>query len=39
MHSRLRPTQQGTPIAKDVWLLGIGVGLLADDLADRRSAA
>jgi hypothetical protein len=38
MHSRLRPTQQGTPIAKDVWLLGIGVGLLADDLADRRSA-
>jgi hypothetical protein len=39
MHSRLRPTQQGTAIAKDVWLLGIGVGLLADDVADRRSAA
>ena len=39
MHSRLRPTQRGTAIAKDVWLLGIGVGLLADDVADRRSAA
>jgi uncharacterized membrane protein YphA (DoxX/SURF4 family) len=23
------PTQQGTAIAKDVWMLGIGVGLLA----------
>ena len=39
MHSRLRPTQQGTPIAKDVWLLAIGLGLVADDLAERRSAA
>jgi hypothetical protein len=39
MHTKLRPTQQGTPIAKDVWLLGIGVGLLADELAERRSAA
>ena len=39
MHQRLRPTQQGTAIAKDVWLLGIGVGLLTDDLAARRSAA
>ena len=35
MHEHLRPTPQGTPIAKDVWLLGIGVGLLADDLAHR----
>jgi len=25
----MRPTQQGTAIAKDVWLLGIGLGLLA----------
>jgi uncharacterized membrane protein YphA (DoxX/SURF4 family) len=24
------PTAQGMPVAKDVWLLGIGVGLLAD---------
>jgi hypothetical protein len=31
----LRPSQQGTAIAKDVWLFGIGVGLLADSL--RRS--
>jgi hypothetical protein len=38
MHQRLRPTQRGTAIAKDVWLLGIGAGLLADDLAARRSA-
>jgi hypothetical protein len=26
----VRPTQQGTPIAKDVWLLGIGLSLLLD---------
>src|SRR4051794_20065486 len=25
-----RPTQQGTPLAKDVWLLGIGTSLVAD---------
>lgn len=35
MHTSLRPTQQGTPIAKDVWLLGIGAGLVIDDLASR----
>ena len=38
MHSNLRPTQQGTPIAKDVWLLGIGAALLADGLSGRRTA-
>ena len=27
---RMRPTQQGTPIAKDVWMAGIGVSLLLD---------
>jgi hypothetical protein len=26
------PTQQGTALAKDVWLAGIGIGLLIDDL-------
>lgn len=26
------PTQQGIPLAKDVWLLGIGLGLVIDDL-------
>jgi uncharacterized membrane protein YkgB len=31
----LKPTQQGTAIAKDVWLLGAGLTLLLDDLADR----
>jgi hypothetical protein len=30
----LRPTQDGTAIAKDVWMLGIGVGLLLDGLSD-----
>jgi uncharacterized membrane protein YphA (DoxX/SURF4 family) len=32
------PTQQGTAISKDIWMLGIGLGLLADGLADRRSS-
>jgi hypothetical protein len=26
------PTQQGIPLAKDVWMLGIGIGLVVDDL-------
>ncbi len=31
MHDeKLRPTQQGTAIAKDVWLTALGVGLLID---------
>lgn len=29
------PTEQGTPFAKDVWLVGIGLGLMIDDLTDR----
>lgn len=36
------PSQQGTAIAKDVWLLGIGLGLVADSLRHscrRRAAA
>jgi hypothetical protein len=28
----LRPTPEGIPLAKDTWLLGIGLSLLADDL-------
>jgi hypothetical protein len=28
------PTQQGIPIAKDIWMLGIGLGLVIDDLTD-----
>jgi hypothetical protein len=30
-----RPTQQGIPIAKDVWLVGAGLTLLLDDLVGR----
>ena len=28
----VRPTQQGVPIAKDVWMLGIGLALVIDSL-------
>lgn len=36
----LRPTEQGLPLAKDVWLLGIGVGLIIEGLtkSGRRCA-
>jgi hypothetical protein len=29
------PTQQGIAIAKDVWMLGIGLGLVVDGLTDH----
>jgi hypothetical protein len=32
----LVPTQQGTAIAKDVWMLGIGIGFVVDALANRK---
>jgi hypothetical protein len=32
----LAPTQQGTAIAKDVWMLSIGVSFVVDALANRR---
>ena len=32
----IRPTEAGTPLAKDVWMLGIGVALLVDALTDRK---
>jgi hypothetical protein len=35
----LRPTQQGIPLAKDVWLLGIGASLILSDVADRSSSS
>ena len=35
----IRPTQQGTPISKDVWMLGSGLSLLVDGVADRRKKA
>jgi hypothetical protein len=34
----VRPTQQGIPIAKDVWMLGIGLSLLVDDLTERSAS-
>jgi hypothetical protein len=30
----LRPTEQGTAIAKDVWMLGAGLALVLDGLSD-----
>ena len=32
------PTQEGLPIAKDVWMLGIGAGLVLDSLSNRKAA-
>ena len=32
----LAPSQQGIGMAKDVWMLGIGVGFVVDALARRR---
>ena len=32
----IRPTQKGTPVAKDFWMLGIGLGLLIDGLTPSR---
>lgn len=29
------PTQEGTALAKDSWMLGVGLGLIADSVADR----
>jgi hypothetical protein len=28
------PTQQGTALAKDIWMAGIGLGLVIDELTD-----
>jgi hypothetical protein len=32
----IRPTQQGTPLAKDSWLLGMGLSLVMDSVTDRE---
>ncbi len=34
----LAPTEQGIGIAKDVWMLGIGLGFVADALANRKKS-
>jgi hypothetical protein len=31
----IRPTQQGTALAKDIWMLGIGLGLMLDAATHR----
>lgn len=31
----LAPTPEGIPVAKDVWMLGMGVGMLIDALGNR----
>jgi hypothetical protein len=36
MREGIRPTQQGTAVAKDVWLLGIGTSLLIDGQGEGR---
>ena len=32
------PTEQGTALAKDVWMAGIGLGLMIDDLTDDHKS-
>jgi hypothetical protein len=34
----LRPSQQGVPLAKDIWLLGIGVSLMLSEPAHRTGS-
>lgn len=36
--SRFKPSQQGTAIAKDVWLVGVGVSLVIDGWTSRRAS-
>jgi hypothetical protein len=36
MRDGIRPTQDGTAVAKDVWLLGIGTSLLIDGSGEGR---
>jgi hypothetical protein len=31
----LRPTQQGIPLAKDAWMVGIGLALMVDEVTER----
>ena len=33
----VRPTQQGTPFAKDIWMVGTGLALLIDGMVPGRS--
>ncbi|MBT2509291.1 hypothetical protein J7I98_26120 [Streptomyces sp. ISL-98] len=35
----LRPTEQGTVLAKDVWMLGAGISLIAEGITGHRGPA
>jgi fructose-specific phosphotransferase system IIC component len=35
MEGSLRPSQEGIGVSKDVWLLGIGLGLVMEELGHR----
>jgi hypothetical protein len=35
----LRPTEQGTVLAKDIWMLGVGVSLVAEGMTKDRGYA
>lgn len=32
----LRPTEQGAALAKDAWMLGMGIGFTLDEFLSRR---
>lgn len=34
--SAIKPSQEGTAVAKDIWLVGAGLGLVIDALASRK---
>ena len=34
----LRPTEQGIALSKDIWLLGIGVSLIADGVLEDENS-
>jgi hypothetical protein len=35
----VRPSQDGTARAEDLWLLGVGFGLMSDALTDQQPVA
>jgi hypothetical protein len=33
------PSQQGTGVSKDIWMVGIGVGMVVGALTDRKKTS